>query len=72
MAQHHVFNRLVGDLADPVDDILGHVRGGLGVNYHDPIVTDDDAGVGVALGGIGVGVGGQLGEANDLGLEVVL
>ena len=36
------------------------------------VVADDDARVGVALGGIGIGARRQLGEADGLGLHVGL
>jgi hypothetical protein len=72
VAEHHVLDRLVGHLADAADDVLRHHRGGLGVDDHHRVVADHDAGVGVALGGVGVGVVGQLREADLLLFEVGL
>ena len=72
MAQQHVLDRLVGDFADAADHIGGHGRRGLGVGHQHAVVADDDAGVWIALGGVGVGVLGQLDEADLLLLQVSL
>jgi hypothetical protein len=64
--QHDVADRLVGDFADAPDHVLRHHRRGLRVDHHDRVVADDDAGVGVALGRVGVRVIGQLVEADLL------
>src|SRR5690606_41589128 len=40
--------------------------GGLGAHHEDGLVADDDAGVRVAFGGVGVGVVGQFLERHDL------
>ncbi len=70
--QQHVLDRLVGHLADATDHVLRHHRRGLGVEHQHRVVADDHAGVGVALGGVGVGVVGQLGEADLLLFQVGL
>ena len=72
VAEHDVLDRLVGHGADVADHVLRHHRRGLGVDHHHRIVADDDAGVGVALGGVGVGVGRQLAEGDLLVGEVGL
>jgi hypothetical protein len=72
VAQHHVFDRLVGHLADAADDVLRHHRRGLGVDDHHRVVADHDAGIRVALGGVGIGVIRQPGEADLLLFEVGL
>ncbi len=70
--QHDIADRLVADRADVADDVLRHHRRGLRVDDHDRIVTDDDAGVRIALGGVRIGVIGQLVEADLLGFQVGL
>jgi len=70
VGQQHVLDGLVGHFADAADHILGHDGSGLGVDDHHGVVADDDAGVGVALGGVGVGVLGQLVEADFLDFQV--
>jgi hypothetical protein len=67
--EQHVLDRLVRDLADAADDVGRHHGRGLRVQHHHRVVADDDAGVGVAFGGVGVGVVAQLDEA-DLLLEI--
>src|SRR5690606_3203466 len=68
--QQNVFDGLVGYFANASNDILGHDRRGLGVDHHDGIITNDDAGVRIALGGVGVGVVGQFFKGNDLVFKV--
>nr|CUV37188.1 protein of unknown function [Ralstonia solanacearum]CUV42137.1 protein of unknown function [Ralstonia solanacearum]CUV60399.1 protein of unknown function [Ralstonia solanacearum] len=70
--QYDVLDRLVGDGADAGDQVLRHRRRGGGVDDQHRIVADDDARVRVALGGVGIGVGGELGERDLFGLEVGL
>ena len=70
MAEHHVLDRLVGDLADAADDVLRHHRRGLGVDDHHRVVANDDPGVGIALGRVGVGVVAELDEGDLLLLDV--
>jgi hypothetical protein len=70
--QRHVLDRLVGHRADVPDHVLRHHRRGLGVDHHHRVVTDDDAGVGVALGGVRPGVFGKLVEADLLLFQVGL
>ena len=72
VAHHDVLDRLVGDLADAPDHVLGHHRRGLRVDHHHRVVADDDAGVRVALGGVGVGVVGEPGEGDLLVGEIGL
>src|SRR5690606_10315775 len=72
VGQQDVANGLVADFADASDHVLGHYRGGLRVYHHDGFVADDDAGVGIALGGVGVGVVGQFFEGDDLVFQVVV
>ncbi|MNT69480.1 hypothetical protein D3C72_2078050 [compost metagenome] len=61
---------LVRHLADAADHVLRHHRRGLGVDHHHRVVANDDAGVGVALGRVGIGVVGELVEAHFLHFEV--
>ncbi len=70
--EQHVLDRLVGHLADAADDVLRHHRRGLGVEHQHRVVADDHAGVGVTLGGVGIGVVGELDEADLLFLQVGL
>ena len=72
VGEHHVLDRLVGDGADAADHIGRHRRRGLGVGHQHRVVADDDAGVGVALGGVGPGMFGQLGEGDLLLFQVGL
>ncbi len=72
VGQHDVADRLVGDFADAADHVGGHRRRGLGVSHQHRVVADHDAGVGVALGGVGPGVFGDLLEADLLLGEVGL
>ena len=60
VAQHHIFDGLVGDLTNTADHVLRHHRRGLGVNHHHRVIADHDARVGVALGGVGPSMLGQL------------
>jgi hypothetical protein len=70
--QHHVLDRLVRDRADLGDQVLRHGGRGGGVDDHHAVVADDHAGIGVALGRVGVGVFGKLGEGDLLGFQVGL
>ena len=72
VAERDVFDGLVRHLADAADHVLRHDGRGLGVDHHDRIIANDDAGVRVAFGGIGPGVLGQLleGDLLDLGIGV--
>ena len=72
VAHDDVLDRLVGDFADVADDVLRHHRRRLGVDHHHRVVADDDAGVRIALGGVRVGVVGELGEGDLLVGEVGL
>ena len=72
MGQQHVLDGFVGDLSDAADHVGRHHRCGLGVEHQHRIVANDDAGVRVALGGVGVGVVGQLGETDLLDVKVGL
>ena len=54
------------------DDVLRHDRRGLRVDDHHRVVADDDAGVRIAFGRVGVRVVGQLVEADLLLVEVGL
>jgi hypothetical protein len=67
-----VLDRLVGHCADVADHVLRHHRRCLRVDHHHGIVADHDAGVRIALGGIGIGVIGQLVEADLLLFQVGL
>jgi hypothetical protein len=64
--QDDVLNRLVGDLANAADDILGHDRRSLCVDHHDAVVADDHAGVGIALCGVCVRAFTELDKADSL------
>ena len=66
MRQHHVFDRLVGHLGDPLDDLPGHRRRRLRVDDDDAVIADDHPAIGVALGGEGVEVAADLGEGDLL------
>ena len=70
MGEHDVADRFVGDAADAGDHVGGHDGRCLGVGHQYAIIADHDAGVGVALGGVGPGVLRELREAHVLGLEV--
>ena len=70
--EHDVADRLVGHLANAPDDVLRHHGRGLGVDHQDRVVADDDAGIGVALGRVGVCMLGELVEADLLLFEVCL
>ena len=72
MGQHHVLDRQVGDLADAADYIGGHRGRGLRVGNEYRVVADDDAGVWVALGGVGPGVLRELREGDFLLFEIGL
>src|SRR5690606_34394336 len=72
VGQHDVLDRQVGDLAHLGDHALRGHRGGGGIDDHHAVVADDHAGVGVALGGVGPGVVGQLLPADLLLFEVGL
>ena len=64
--QHDVLDGLVGDLRTRSMTQAGHQRRRLGVDDDDAVVADDDAAVGVALGGEGVEVAADLGEGDLL------
>jgi hypothetical protein len=66
MREQDIFDRLVGDLFHAVDDLLRHHRGGLRIDHHHAVVADDDAGVGIALGGEGIEVRPDRVEGNGL------
>ena len=66
MRQQHIFDRLVGHLADVVDHLAGHLRRRLGIDHHYAVVTDDHAGIGIALGGEGIQAFSELAEADNL------
>ena len=70
--EHDVFDRLARHLADAPNDVLGHDRCGLGIDHHHRVIADDDAGVRVAFRGEGIGVIGQLVEADRFFLEIGL
>ena len=72
VAQHHVLDRLVGDFADAADDVGRHHRRGLGVGHQHRVVADDDAGVRVAFGRVGLGVVGDLAEGDLLFFQIGL
>ena len=64
VGQRHVGDRLVGDRADAFDHLVGQARGRLRLDDHHAVVTDDDAGVRIALGGEGIEPFADLGEAD--------
>src|SRR6266852_9770745 len=66
MRQHHMFNRLVGDGAHPLDHLAGHRRRRLGVEHEAAVVADDHSGIGIALGGEGIEIGADFGEGDFL------
>ena len=66
MRQHHIFDRLVGDGADPLDHLVRHRRRRLRVEHEAAVVADDHRRVRIALGGEGVEVGADLGEGDFL------
>ena len=72
MRQDHVLDRLVRHFANPSDHILGHDGRRLRVDHHHGIVSNDDARVRVALGGVGIGMPAELLEAHDLLGEIGL
>ena len=70
VGQRDVFDGLVRDLTNAADHVLRHDGRGLGIDDHHSIVANDDAGVGIALGRIGVGMFGKLVEAHLLDVEI--
>ena len=66
MRQHHIFDRLVGDGAHPLDHLVGHRRRRLRVEHDAAVVADDDSRIGIALGGEGIEIGADLGEGDFL------
>ncbi len=64
--EQQIFDRLVGDLGDPLDDLPCHHRRGLGVDHHHAVVADNDPGIGIAFGGEGIKVGPDGVEGNRL------
>jgi hypothetical protein len=60
VGEQDIFDRLVGDLGDARDHVIGHRRRRLRIDDHDAVVADDDAGIGIALGGVGVKPGADL------------
>src|SRR6185312_4758021 len=72
MRQHDVFHRLVGDATDARKDVLRHHGRRLRVGNQHCVVADDDAGIRIAFGGVGVCVIGQAVEAHRLLREIGL
>ena len=70
--EHNMLDRLVGDGADLLDHHVGKPRRRLRVDDHDAVVADNDAGIGVALGGKGPEIAPDLGEADRLFRHVAL
>jgi len=70
--EHHVLDGLVGHLADAAHHVGGHGGRGLGVGHQHAVVADHDAGVGVAFGGVGPGMFGDLAEGDLLLFHVGL
>jgi hypothetical protein len=70
VGQRHVLDRLVGDLAHAAHHVLGHHRRRRGVDDHHGVVADDHAGIGIAFRRIGIGVVGELFEADLFLLQV--
>ena len=62
MRQHHMADRFVCNAADLFDDLVCQTRRCLRLNYHNGVVADDHAGVGVSLGGEGPQVAPDLVE----------
>src|SRR5262249_21778250 len=60
------------DLANAPNNILRHHRRGLRIDHHHRLIANDNAGVRVALGRVGIGVLGELVEGDLLLLEVGL
>src|SRR6476659_1005198 len=70
LAEQDIFDRLVGDLLDPIDHLLRHHRGGLRIYHHDAVVADDHPGIGIAFGSESIEVGSDRIEADGLVGEV--
>ena len=66
MRQHHIFDRLVGDGAHPLDHLVGHRRRRLRVEHDAAVVADDHGRIRIALGGEGIEIGADLGEGDFL------
>ena len=64
--QQHILDRLRRHRFDPRDDVLSHGRCRLRVDHHAAVAALDDAGVGVALGGICVEPAAEPGERHFL------
>jgi hypothetical protein len=64
MRQHHIFDRLVGDGADPLDHLVGHRRRRLRVEHDAAVVADDHRGIGIAFGGESIEIGADFGEGD--------
>ena len=72
MGQHHMADRLVGDRAHAVDHLVRQTRGRLRLDDHHGLVADDDAGIGVPLGGEGIHTLAHFGEGDLLFGHVAL
>jgi hypothetical protein len=68
--QHHVLDRLDRDFAHTLDHLPRQHRRRLRIDDDDAVVADDDAAVGVALGGKGIKLRPDLTERDLLVLEV--
>ncbi len=72
MGQHQMRDRLVGDLAHFLDDLIRQTRGGLCLHNHDAVIADDHAGVGVPFGGKGPQIAAHLIKGDLLFGQVAL
>ena len=68
--QHHVFDGLVSHFTNFGDQALRHHRRGQCIANQHRVVANDDAGVRVALGGVGPAVVRQLNESGFFDLKV--
>jgi hypothetical protein len=66
MRQHHVLDRLVGDGADVLDDLVRHLGRRLRIDHQHCVVADHDPGIGIALGSEGVSMLRQAAEGDLL------
>ena len=70
--EHDIFDRLVGDAADILDNLAGEPWGGLRIDDHHGVVADNHAGVRIALGRKRPEVLTDFGEGNLLFRKVAL
>jgi hypothetical protein len=72
VGQHHILDRFGGYFPDALDHLACHQGGGLCIDHHHAIVTDDDAGIRIAFGREGPGVGRQALKTDLLRFQIAL